>query len=969
MIKDYEKIKKLLDLAGEDPQTIEQKTAYKKACELIHKAEAETPSFGGYIGDFMPQTDKALKLFLKETVAKIKGLKDQKITIPWDRFFKKLDQPYSIYLLKPGRSTRNNKAADLANVISSFYLPVKDLVKFKNEGAVITKRSPYRCNFRIVMKANEIGFYLIIPNEKTNEILRRLEGSYGTSITIEKVNDIPHIDPEKAFCTELHYRKHDIFSLDTDKTNNFPLPSLLTAVRTLQGEDVAVFDALFQPYNRKVWYREALKAFKLLDKGQMPYKGAGGTIATALNEAMTSLRYELAEFTAVTKEQKMKVKQKFREELRTSEAKFIKDGLSKSTTRKAGEEVLNTYLRIAVQSDSKERRQAAAYNIANSFVDIKLDNELVRQDIGDKHTVRYVKAIENREPGLMSRGNKLSTDEAGKFVQLPGDSLLKEFPEVLSQTIAEVRLPDELSQDDIPHVRIAFVTERGKKILVCQPLVAYGNIKLKHVYDALCTATFAQGKQGSGKSEGYGSTWAYDMVTQGFTVIIIDTADGQVLRNFINALPLDFPEDHIHALGLDNKAYPIPLGWDDIYGRKFNTGDGEELDEELQALEISVRITNKFLSFINSLSNTGDFTDRMQQYVISCMRAITTQAVWSFLDLELCLTSPAYRQELLNTPAVQAMPEVMRDLWNLQERTAAGKEGEIINPILTRIKILANSQFMANLFYQEPKRHEDGRPVLDLRAIMDNNEGGKYGHVVAIHASSDAWQDNQATILGFFLDKINFNAFSRIDQSQDERKPVLVWIDEPHKVIANMEKKLAGTAVEFRKYRIKNLFTGHSIEQMGAAANSLLDGGAQITSYKTENLKELQRYAHMFKPYSDAEELYDALPEKWKAINVVRLPSGESCPAFIGDMIMPYDPKKPVKDRTYIWNECAKKYGRPWKEVKNHIQEKRLKYQQLDRTWLQDLDEAMKKEKAEAAEAKKREKAEALETKKSKKVV
>lgn len=77
--------------------------------------------------------------------------------------------------------------------------------------------------------------------------------------------------------------------------------------------------------------------------------------------------------------------------------------------------------------------------------------------------------------------------------------------------------------------------------------------------------------------------------------------------------------------------------------------------------------------------------------------------------------------------------------------------------------------------------NDDGTPVLDLRRIMDNPEGG-YGHVVAIQASFDAWQEAQSTILGFFEDKVNFNAFSRIDTDQAARKPVLKWIDEPHKV-------------------------------------------------------------------------------------------------------------------------------------------------------------------------------------------
>lgn len=118
---------------------------------------------------------------------------------------------------------------------------------------------------------------------------------------------------------------------------------------------------------------------------------------------------------------------------------------------------------------------------------------------------------------------------------------------------------------------------------------------------------------------------------------------------------------------------------------------------------------------------------------------------------------------------------------------------------------------------------------------------------------------------------------------------------------------------------------------LGAAAAPLLDGGVQITSYKTKRLSEFGKYFHMFAPYTDAAELYEALPEKWRAINAVRLPSGKTCPAFIADMTPP--PKK-VKDRSYAWQQSAEKYGRPWKQVRDRIQAKRAHYQGRDAEWL-----------------------------------
>lgn len=867
-------------------------------------------------------------------IDRIKDLLGIERTIPWETFFKYKKDPYTIFEILPSSSVRNNQAYVLGKVIASLYRRPRDLRTWFNEGTLLTVQSPYRFNFRVVMQEKSIGFYILVPTERADEIVRRVEGLYDSNITVNEVKALPQLDPSKCFATELHYRKHDIFSLDTDRANNYPLPSLLTAVRTLEGQDVAIFDAMLEPGNRAEWLKEAKDAHNLLEKGFIPEKGIGGKLFTGIQQAFYNVRDEIIELTRITEAQQKEFNRWKKEQGTVAEARRIRQEMTNATKRKQDDEMLKAWLRIAVQSENPGRRKTAAYTLANAWKDISGDNELERYDIPAKFTARAVKAIEERGTfSIKLRPMKVSTEETGKFLQLPGRELIEEYPEINSQKLKDVQVPDEITQEKLKGVRLGYVTERGTTKLVKLPLEGYKTkddkgkemaVKLKHVYDALCTASFGQGKQGTGKSEGYGTTWAYDMIVNGLSALVIDTADGQVLRNLINSLPADYPEEKIHALNFDNKAWPIATNWSDVMGRTFAEGDAE-----LQALEISERITSRFVDFINSLTNTGEFTDRMAQYVISCMRAITTKSVWDFLDLELALVSPSYREELLQLEEVKKLPDVVRDLETLQERATAGKEGEIINPILSRIKTLSATQFMANLFYQAPKLNDQGKPILDLRKIMDNEEGG-YGHIVAIQASGDAWGDNQATILGFMLDKINFNAFSRVDTDQANRKPCLVWIDEPHKVIKSMEGRLAGTSVEFRKYRVKNLFTGHSIDQMGAAANALLDGGAQITSYKTERLNQFTRFAHNFKPYDDAKALYEALPEKWRAINSVRLPSGKPCPAFLADMVTP---PGEVKDRSDAWQKSAEKYGRPWKEVRDAIHEKRSRYQELDKAW------------------------------------
>ena len=852
---------------------------------------------------------------------------------------------FVIFELTPTSSVRNNQEYALAKVITNWYRKPSELRLWGN-GALLTLLQPYRVNFRIVIKPTTINFYLLVPRDRAGELKRKAESVYHENITIDEVESLPSLDPSLTVCSELSYRKHDIFSLSTDRGNNYPLSSLLSAVRTLEDDDVAMIDTLMEPYDRLVWLKESRNALKQLGKGYIPNTKVSSTILQAIHEGFSQLRYELLELTKVTRKQKLELKKWHKEQSQYLEASLILKDMSPATKKKQGDEVLRAWIRIAAQSAYKPRAQSVVRTMGNAWKDISGDNELETVEIPVKWTPRYVKAIEQRRPlSIRMRPVKLSTEEVGKFLQLPGKALIDEYPEIQARKLREVQVSLELTQEGIKGIRIGHIKERGLSKLIRIPAESFGNISISAIYDALCTASFGQGKQGSGKTDGFGSTWAYDMVMAGFTAIIIDTADGQVLRNFVNCLPKDYPEEKLHLLNLDNKAWPIPLGWDDIYGRDYG---GAGKDEELAALEIQERITFRLLDFINGLSDTGDFSDRMRQYVISCMRAITTRKGWDFSDLELSITSPAYREELLQLAPVIAMPEVVRDLLLLQSKAAEGKEGSLIEPILSRVKTLSSTQFLANLFFQQPKTTPDGKPILDMRRTLDNPEGG-YGHVVCVQASGDAWQQTQGTILGFFLDKVNFNAFSRVDQEQIDRKPALVWIDEPHKIIENIQLGLTGTSVEFRKYRVKNLFTGHSISQMGTAADALMDGGAQVTSYKTERLSELKRYSHIFKPYDDAEALYDALPEKWRAINAVRLPSGKTCPAFIADMV---PPPSFVKDRAYCWQQSAEKYGRPWKEVRDTIQAKRAHYQVKDIEWMIGVENAKDSQKQADREAK-----------------
>lgn len=869
------------------------------------------------------------------------------------KFFNLVSDDYIIYQLKPDTSVRNQRTEDITKIVAGLFkipnqrIKIKPFKFFKKGHSFITVQRQDQISFKAVFTQGSITFYLVIPKDKKNEIIRKCEAIWPHATILPVTTDVlPTFELTKTMAASMYYRKHDIFSMICDNRDNLPLPSLLTSIRDLEVEtDKAVLDVLFIPTNRRDWQRKAEGALTKLEKGTIPTR-TGQQLPEKLfeivNSIMNSIRYGLLDLTAMSNEDKKAIQQMKAEETRWSEGRKLYDEMLPESKKKVGEDVLNTWVRVAAQSNDPLKAQRIVRTMVNAWKDIAGDNEFDRQDIPRRYVLKFLAQITHNQPTPGKRlCNVLSVKEASKLIQLPGYELQQQFPEIQAIRVKEVTIPNELFVDK--GIRIGYVTEKGSTKLVRIPVTPNSSISTSAIYDALCTHSFGQGKQGTGKTEGFGSTWCHDMVVNGFTAIIIDTADGQMIRDFEDSLPEDFPEQKIIHLNCDNKSYPVSLNWSDVLGREFKCTKG---DQELQAVEIQERITARFIEFINGEATT-EFSDLMRQFLVSATKAATTRKNWSFQDIDLVLVSPSFREELLNSAKIQNMPEVAEDLKRLQVMAEKGSASNTVDGIISRIRMLSNNKLLANMFYQPAKLNSRGKPILDFRKYMDNKPTGdpafdKYGYVVTIQASYDAWQENQPLILGFFEDKINFNVFSRIELEQKDRVPVIKWIDEPHKVINSVAKYYKGSNVEFRKYRCKNLFTGHSIEQMGDAANSLLDGGAQITSYKTERLSELERFAHLFDPYTDAKELYAGLPDKWVAVNKVRLPSGANCPAFIARMMPP--PKK-VKDRSSRREDCSKQFGRPWKEVTKEILDRKLHYQKLDAQWYEQKAEEKEAEK------------------------
>jgi len=779
-----------------------------------------------------------------------------------------------------------------------------------------------------MLSKGSITYCLIVPTRLIDHFKQKVL-SVWEKATVKPAEVSSLLDPVNCRCCELIYRRHDIFSLATSKDENAPMQGILAATSEMKETDQAVIDILFTPADRVQWDYDAGKAYEKFQSGKMPRPmrlSLGTMLALGMggfNAAMTGVQNNIVEAiggdtcnAAIPLDPEREI--------------LAVKGLSSATTAKLHSPVLRVHIRIASQAKELERAELTMKALAGAFKDISGDNELVRRD--RKDTQKIVAEITGyRQP--VFGGILCSTAEAGKLMQLPTAGLQDEYPiECIKQR--EVSLPEELFLNGAG-ISIGQVTERGVTRTAKLPVTAHSGVHLRHVYDALCTPTLATGQMGCGKTEGYGGNWAHGFLLNGFTVFLIDTADGQQAKVIEDSLPTDFPDKKIIHMELDNKHWPIALNWGDVASRKLIGAE-----DELEALEMGERLTARLIDYIDGNATT-ELSDRMRQYLTSAARAVLSDPTKSLLDVELALRSPAYREELLADPTIKEQPDVMQDLLSLQARAEAGSDAPIVDPIVSRLKMFSESRALQNLFYQPNKVGKDRKPLLDFRRFADNPDGG-YGYLVAIHASADAWgQDGQELVLSFVQDKILMAVYSRVDIPQDQRKPCLNLVDEPHRFINRAARLYKNASVELRKYRMKLLWLAHYLSQMGPAAQAVAAGGCQFTQYRTQELRQFKELGYAFEPF-EPEELYRSLPEKWEAANKVRLPSGRGCPAFIAKMA---PPPSFVKSRENRRQECAKEFGRTWKEVSSQMQAKRMKYQMLDEKWRLQKIEVNRKEK------------------------
>lgn len=352
--------------------------------------------------------------------------------IKLSRYFQLINPVYTYIQIIPHRSIRNYNSSNIAKAISYTYKTINK--RIHREQKKIFIETNFKISYIIDIEKDNANFYFLIPVIYKMIIIEKITEIWSKA-TIKEVKEIPKIS-EEAMTYSLSYKKVDGLSLNVDKKSNEPLNSILNVMDIMKDQDKLRIAYNFMPMSQLGWkerYEDMLdrvKNNKLLDKKVTSFEYIMKSILGIVLNTLDCILEVLNDFTGGNNENEG-------ENLYNSVMAILgqQNTLSLNTKKKKEATIINTQIAIISDSADKTRKENNALSVAQSYNVLTEDNELIYKKVKNK-----IK-IENYDFKIDS--NLCSSDECQNFIQIPADTLLKDF-KINHIENTESEIPEEL---------------------------------------------------------------------------------------------------------------------------------------------------------------------------------------------------------------------------------------------------------------------------------------------------------------------------------------------------------------------------------------------------------------------------------------------------------------------------------------------------------------------------------------------
>lgn len=792
-----------------------------------------------------------------------------------------INKPKYTYLkLIPNTSIKNNKVANVANIINDVYVDINKRFKKHNKG--FSYDLPAKVSFIVDINSTHANFYMIVPNLHLKEFNQKLTEAFG-KITIEEVCEIKGISKD---CTKysLSYAKDDSMSLHVDRRDNDLLSNNLSVMDILQEDDRVVIVYNFIPQSKSslmswknyhVKKMEEYQAGKCLDK-TMTFERITSIILNILYETVDTVLNS--------------TKWMFGDNSKNESRKRLipVQELTKTTKDKENAEILKTQIMIYSESKSIEREKINAKTTINTFsvVGEKADNKLIAKRIIDKkskksigikkrHALNVTKDMTEKNKGkeyvnfeqyeYEGEVSKMSTYEVeSNFISLPGKTIIEEHKLEATQH-SETTVPEELKTGN---VRYGTNTYRGKTEV----------ITTSSDEDASCMPELIMAKMGGGKTSAFENK-GVDAVNSDDSLIVLDFIKNcemseNIMRNIKD-------KSKIIRINLADYFCQEGFGFNEIEALR-------DMNNPMSRYECATLINAQITNFIDNLG-TEEFSASMGRYLDAACTAVLIHEDKSIRDIVKCLENYKDRLEYMEelSEFKLTMPEeyqelIQEDIDALEElneyrdiKVGNKKTGEVeisgtcqskISGIISRISMLKKSPALKFMYVRNNKNN------INLAEAMQQ------GKAIFFEMPQNKFSSPQVKniIVSYLFSKIMIASEVRAEIYKNEKlRRVHVICDEIQQARGSF-KNIGEMCYQLRKFRVKLILSTHNFTKIAPIKDILIDAGATIMMLKGSSTKDFEVLKDEFEKQGFTKEDLVSLSntDKYKALCLIATKKG-----------------------------------------------------------------------------------------------
>lgn len=788
--------------------------------------------------------------------------------------------PIKVFKVTPHADVTSNNKRLWRAIYKMYEMYESPSSRIEREGFKFTLREKdlfwFDIVFRQVDGKRAIEFYVATSEYQADKLKRKIENKMSVTFSEAALEDL-QVPVDNTIVQELCYLKHDIFSLNSNSSDNkTPISSVLSAVDELQFDgDIARLSICAEAENRSKWVRNAQWAYEKISKGKVPqrakingkflsnyFKVFVAAVINELNSLLTDVFQAISNLFFSSNK-------KFKDDKMIHKAYSIVDevGTTRVDRSKGNLPVFKTHIRIAAHSEDQLTRDSLAESLALSTQDITDTNELHSAKVNGKKRERVLDEINTltlaKTTQLDPNVNLVSTDEMSKLaLMLPNKELQRKYADELNvKKQTEVTIPLALRDDK--GLYIGQAENKDEKIDIYMPLDNPDSFYRGYTFI---------GGQGAGKDTAI-INWVIESNLKHGISFIIPDAIVEEGRGMADKIRDSLPPDRIIDLDLNDDDYIPPMDLTEVVSALGRNGASRFADEMIDFMQI-------------------EGLNRSEKYLTDAAKA----SGGNLFNIRRIIEDEDFRantiEKLINAGNIRLANDLFA--WGDNEKLS-----NKCDAILHRLNRFFGNERLYDIFAQEPL------PELDFRKWMAE------GKVVILRVPNGRGLGEHA--VKTLVHWITLKAFmTRLLMTKDEQENgCFIVFNEPEQYESEGLSKLMGRiGTEGRKERLGSIYAFHHWNKLSQSLQeNLQGGGVQQFLFMNDHTKTFDLSIHRFEDTIPIEDAYK-LPAHHAIISVRA--KNELQPAFICKMA---PPRKGEFDNSFLTKRHCRMYGRPWSEL------------------------------------------------------